>query len=88
LLTSSGGQSGAGSGNTSIGAFSPMGGSSRLGNGGPPISNTVAPNGSSGSAGSGFGWGAGGTNSFGTIGPFAGTAGGNGVAIFTEFIFV
>lgn len=88
LMTASGGQTSNATANTPIGAFGMAGGSSILGTGAPAEYNTVAPNGSAGAAGTGFGGGAGGANSFGTTGPFTGTAGQPGVAVFTEFCFV
>lgn len=86
ILTRSGGSTSNGTANSANVAISGAGGSSTLGLGGPPLFENVGPNGSAGVAGTGYGAGASGACCFGTIGPFAGAAGTDGIVIVTEFI--
>lgn len=88
LMTASGGQSGNGAGTAATIAVGCPGGGNILGVGGLAIIEAIAPNGSNGAPGFGFGSGAGGAVNFGTNAAQTGTAGQPGVAIFTEFIFV
>jgi len=86
ILAITGGQSGNGAAAAATVAMSGSGGSSGLGVGGANAFEAVTSNGSSGHPGSGYGAGAGGSISYGTVAALAGTAGTQGIAIFTEFI--
>ena len=86
ILTASGGESGAGAGAALTVAYAGCGGSSLLGTGGPGCMEAVATNSTAGHVGMGYGAGAGGSIAYGTASALAGTAGQQGIAIFTEFI--
>lgn len=86
ILAVTGGQSGAAGGTAASIAVGAAGGANILGAGGPIIVEAVVSNGSSGHAGLGYGSGAGSSVAYGTVVALAGTAGQNGIAIFTEFI--
>jgi len=86
ILAVTGGQSGAGGGTAASIAVGCAGGANILGAGGPIIVEAVASSGSSGHTGLGYGSGAGSSVAYGTVIALAGTAGRDGIAIFTEFI--
>lgn len=87
FMTATGGTGSNGTANSANVLISGSGGNSILGLGAPNLFENVSSNGSAGVAGTGYGAGASGAGAFGgTVGPFAGAAGTNGIAIFTEFI--
>ena len=86
IMAVTGGQSGAGGGTAASIAVGCAGGANILGAGGPVIVEAVVSNGSSGHTGLGYGSGASSSVAYGTVVALAGTAGRDGIAIFTEFI--
>jgi hypothetical protein len=86
ILTATGGSAGSGAGRSAAILMGCCGGSSILGSGGPGVPEAEDTNSAEGLAGVGYGSGASGAVSYGTNVARAGTAGQQGIAIFTEFI--